>query len=659
MQGVRSVAKTQLFVRGGKTSSQRAASVRGGVRSGRVAKSRSSAVVSTGYGVAGSALNVVPTVFSSGASSVCVLNGNPVVARHYHASASMKYAAAWEGVDKEVMTMPALSPSMESGNIASWVKKEGDKISPGDVIAEIETDKATVAFEATEPGFLAKILKPSGAKNIAVGEPVAIVVAKKELVSKFTNYVHSDAPATNAAASPAASAPVSAPVSTPSPKKAAPAAKSIPSVPHSVLPMPSLSPTMEDGVIVAWKKQEGEKISAGDVLAEVETDKATVAFEATEDGYLAKILVQAGPTRIKVNVPVAIVVDKKADIPAVKDYHPTAAGLEETEASESAAAPAAPVAATAAPVVETVAPVASGGRVIASPYAKLLSKEKSVPLAEVAGTGPGGRVVARDVLNYVPKAAAAPTSAKAAPSAKASVAAASEGYFDDLSVSNIRRVTAERLTQSKTTIPHYYLTMDVEVDELLKVREELNSAAKGEYKLSVNDFVVKASAMAMKKVPQVNSQWMGEVIRQFHNVDINVAVSTDTGLLTPIVRDADLHGLVKIASTIKQSAQNAKDGKISPAELAIGTFTISNLGMFGIDHFSAVILPPQACILAVGASKARVVPNPTPTTEKPFLVKNYMAVTLSCDHRVVDGAVGAKWLQAFKDLIENPMKLLL
>jgi len=659
MQGVRSVAKTQLFVSGGKTTSQRAGSVRHVASRGRVAKSRSSAVALNGYGAAGAALNGVPNVFSSGASSVCVLNGNPVVARHYHASAAMKYAAAWEGVDKEVMTMPALSPSMETGNIASWVKKEGDKISPGDIIAEIETDKATVAFEATEPGFLAKILKPSGAKNIAVGEPVAIVVAKQDLVAKFANYVHSDAASTNAPASTSSSAPAAAPAATSAPKKAAPAAKNIPTVPHSVLPMPSLSPTMEDGVVVAWKKQEGEKINAGDVLAEIETDKATVAFEATEDGYLAKILVQAGPNRVKVNVPVAIVVDKKADIAAVKDYVPTSAGLEESEASESLPIAAAPVAETAAPALGNVAAAVSGGRVVASPYAKLLSKEKSVPLAEVVGSGPGGRVVARDVLTYVPKASAAPSSAKAASSAKASVAAASEGYFDDLSVSNIRRVTAERLTQSKTTIPHYYLTMDVEVDELLKVREELNSAAKGEYKLSVNDFVVKASAMAMKKVPQVNSQWMGEVIRQYQNVDINVAVSTDTGLLTPIVRDADMHGLVKIASTIKQSAQNAKEGKISPAELAIGTFTISNLGMFGIDHFSAVILPPQACILAVGASKARVVPNPTPSTEKPFLVKNYMAVTLSCDHRVVDGAVGAKWLQAFKDLIENPMKLLL
>jgi pyruvate dehydrogenase E2 component (dihydrolipoamide acetyltransferase) len=595
----------------------------------------------------------------SGAKIVKTMNGNQVVSRAYHASAAMKYASEWDGVEKEVMTMPALSPSMTTGNIASWVKKEGDKINPGDVIAEIETDKATVAFEATEAGFLAKILKPAGARDVTVSDPIAIVVTKKEHVAKFANYVHSDSAA---APAPAAASFSSAPAASSSSSSASSSSHAVkkPSVPHSILPMPSLSPTMEDGVIVAWKKKEGDKINAGDVLAEIETDKATVAFEATEDGYLAKILKNAGSDRVKVNVPVAIVVDKQGDIDAVKSYDPSAesapasAGASNVSSSAPSTAQSTSGASSSS---SRAASVSSDGRVIATPYAKLLSKEKQVPLSEVQGSGPNGRIIAHDVLSYKPTAAAAAPSKKAT----ATAAVVSEGTFDDVSVTNIRRVTAERLTQSKTTIPHYYLTMDVEVDELMKVREELNATAKnGEFKLSVNDFVVKASAMAMKKVPAVNSQWMGDVIRQFHNVDINVAVSTETGLLTPIVRDADLHGLVKIASTIKQSAQNAKEGKISPQELAIGTFTISNLGMFGIDHFSAVILPPQACILAVGASKPRVVPATGPAaTTNPFTVKNYMSVTLSCDHRVVDGAVGAKWLQAFKDLIENPMKLLL
>lgn len=609
-----------------------------------------------------------------------------MVARSFYSSASAKYAAAeWEGVEKEVLTMPALSPSMTTGVIAKWVKQEGDKISPGDVIAEVETDKATVAFEATEDGYLAKILQPDGAKNIEVSEPIAIVVAKKELVSKFANYVHAkaaDASSSSSSSSSASNTSSSSSSAAAAPEKkkkkkssasSAPA-QAAPSVAHTILPMPSLSPTMEDGVIVSWKKQEGEKISAGDVLAEVETDKATVAFEATEDGYLAKILQQAGAGRIKVNVPVAIVVEKKADIDAVKDYNPAASDSsaaaveEEGEEEEEEVVAAATSSGSNKSSSPSSASSREGGRVIASPYAKLLSKEKGFEIGDISGTGPNGRIIASDVLSFTPQAKK--TSSSASKSASASSASASSsaslGDYDDVSVTTIKRVTAERLTHSKQTIPHFYLTIDVEVDEMLKVREKLNKAAVGKgatapaYKISVNDFVVKASALAMRQVPTVNSQWMGDFVRQFHAVDINVAVSTDLGLLTPIVRDADLHGLSHISNSIKDASAKAKAGKLSPADLTTGTFTISNLGMFGIDHFGAVINPPQACILAVGGSKPKVVPNPLAAPgEQPFTIKNYMTVTLSCDHRVVDGAVGAQWLQAFKDLVENPMKLLL
>ena len=607
-----------------------------------------------------------------------VMKVSGVVERSFFSSASVKYAAEWEGIEKEILSMPALSPSMTTGNIASWVKKEGDKISAGDVIAEVETDKATVAFEATEDGYLAKILQPDGAKNIEVADPIAIVVAKKELVAKFANYVHESKSSSSSSSSsaPAASKEDSSSTSSssPKPKKKKAEKPAAPSVPHSILPMPSLSPTMEDGVIVSWKKNEGDKISAGDVLAEVETDKATVAFEATEDGFMAKILQPAGSTRVKVNVPVAIVVEKKADIDAVKDYNPSAADeadeIEEVEVvekeSKSGDSKSQSKSDSKSDSKSSGSSASShGGRVIASPYAKVLSKEKGFEIADISGSGPNGRVIASDVLSFTPKAKASAEKTASKSASGASSSQASIGDFDDLSVSNIKRVTAERLTHSKQTIPHFYLTVDVEVDEMLKVREKLNKAASSKskpepaYKISVNDFVVKASALAMRQVPTVNSQWMGDFVRQFHAVDINVAVSTDLGLLTPIVRDADLHGLQHISNSIKEASAKAKSGKLSPNDLTTGTFTISNLGMFGIDHFGAVINPPQACILAVGGSKPKVVPNPTPSSEQPFTVKNYMTVTLSCDHRVVDGAVGAQWLQAFKDLIENPMKLLL
>lgn len=605
------------------------------------------------------------------------MRGKETRVRGYHVTREVKAAAKeWEGVEKEVLSMPALSPSMTEGNIVKWSKKVGDKISAGDVIAEVETDKATVAFEATEDGFLAKILKDEGSKAVPVSEPIAIVVSKKDLVSKFESYVHEQGGSSTSQSHPSSSSSSSSSNSSSSNSSSSNSQSSTsstaPSVPHNVLPMPSLSPTMEDGVIVAWKKKEGDKINAGDVLADVETDKATVAFEATEDGYLAKILQPAGAQRIKVNVPVAIVVDKKSDIEAVKDYNPglsSSGGAQESKESSSHSSPSSTSSSTSSTSTSSTSSShsTSDGRVIASPYAKLLSKEKNVPLQQINGSGPNGRIIAADVLSFKPTA----ESQKVSAGSKATSSSASTESIDftDTSISNIRRVTAQRLTQSKQTVPHFYLTVDVQVDELMKVRETLNRMATAKasskpgsspaYKLSVNDFVVKASAMAMRQVPAVNSQWMGDAVRQYHAVDINVAVSTDAGLYTPIVRDADLHGLQHISSTVKSASAKAAEGKLTLAELATGTFTISNLGMLGIDHFAAVINPPQAAILAVGKAQAKVVPASKPTPKQPFAVLNFMTVTLSCDHRVVDGAVGAQWLQSFKDLIENPMKLLL
>jgi len=282
----------------------------------------------------------------------------------------------------------------------------------------------------------------------------------------------------------------------------------------------------------------------------------------------------------------------------------------------------------------------------ASPLAKALAGQAGVSIGSVKGTGPGGRVVGSDVVAF----------SQSAPS----VGAAPADAFTDIPNSNIRKITAQRLTMSKQTIPHYYLTVDCRVDELMKVRQVLNDKANGEYKLSVNDFVVKASALACRKVPEANSSWSDNAIRRFNTVDVNVAVNTDKGLLTPIVFNADKLGLAAIANNVKDLAEKAKAGKLKPEQFTGGTFTISNLGMFGIKQFAAVINPPQVCILAVGGAEKRVIVNEKATgSSDQYSVANYMSVTLSCDHRVVDGALGAEWLKHFKQYIEDPMKMLL
>lgn len=277
-----------------------------------------------------------------------------------------------------------------------------------------------------------------------------------------------------------------------------------------------------------------------------------------------------------------------------------------------------------------------------------MAQEQGVNLAGIAGTGPNARIIRADVLEH---AVGASVSAPAPIRGEA---------YTDYPNSNVRKIIAARLTESKQTIPHYYLTTECTVDKLLKIRAELNAKGEGKYKLSVNDFVVKAAALALRRKPVANSAWMGEFIRRYHNVDINVAVSTEDGLFTPIVFDADKKGLIDISQNVKDLATKAKEKRLQPSEFQGGTFTISNLGMYGIKQFAAVINPPQACILAVGATEKKVVPNETKTAgADPFTVASVMTVTLSCDHRVVDGAVGADWLQVFRDLVEDPVKMLL
>eukprot|EP00823_Brevimastigomonas_motovehiculus_P004793 TRINITY_DN3279_c0_g1_i1.p1 TRINITY_DN3279_c0_g1~~TRINITY_DN3279_c0_g1_i1.p1 ORF type:complete len:502 (+),score=111.38 TRINITY_DN3279_c0_g1_i1:58-1563(+) len=445
---------------------------------------------------------------------------------------------------------------------------------------------------------------------------------------------------------------------------------------HVKLAMPALSPTMKQGNLAAWHKKEGDKVSQGDVLADVETDKATVAFEAVEEGYLAKILVPAGSKDVPLGKVVAILVENEADISKFKDYSDTSSSSDQASAatpkSEEKQSPPTPSRAPSQPSpspqpqpqpqkqtqTQTQAPSqqkaqpqqqTQADRVVASPLARKMASDKDIDLSQVSGTGPNRRIIRADLDEFQPSAA---------------VGAGAGSAFRDLPLSNIRQVIAERLMQSKQTIPHYYLSSDINMKNIIKLRQELNQRLvdlakkqqKEPVKLSLNDFVIKAAALACRKVPAANSSWMDSFIRQYDYVDMSIAVQTDQGLLAPVVRDADIRGLEAISRNVKDLAQRARINKLKPEEFVGGTFTVSNLGMFGVKQFSAIINPPQACILAVGSTEDHVRPA---SKSGEYITVPMMNVTLSCDHRVVDGAVGAQWIGVFKEFMENPSTMLL
>ncbi len=415
---------------------------------------------------------------------------------------------------------------------------------------------------------------------------------------------------------------------------------------------------MERGNLASWKVKEGDKVKAGTVMAEVETDKATVAFESVEEGFIAKILVAGGTSDVAVNTPVAILVENEEDVKAFVNYNGKAPENKTSEKqtkqenhSVNAPSPA------SASVASTVS---SNSRQFVSPAARRVASELGVNIQGIVGTGPEQRVILADVKEAATNKSQAPVLQPSSARSSIDLPSAS-GDFIDLPNSNIRKVIASRLLQSKQTIPHYYLTIEANVDRLIKVRSDLNtqlSSASDPVKLSVNDFVIKAAALACRKVPTVNSSWNEQFIRQYNYVDISIAVSTDTGLVTPIIKDADIKGLTQIAQDSKSLAAKARANKLQPNEFQGGTFTISNLGMFGVKNFSAIINPPQSAILAVGTAESRVVPNPA-NAAQPFSTSQFLSVTLSCDHRVIDGAVGAQWLKAFKEYLENPLNMLL
>ena len=412
--------------------------------------------------------------------------------------------------------------------------------------------------------------------------------------------------------------------------------------------MPKLSDTMTEGVVATWNKNVGDTVKAGEVLAEIETDKATMEFESFYDGVLLHIGVETGKAA-PVNSILAIIGQAGEDISAAlasasENAPSPAVEAPKTEAAPAPAPVATPVAATPAPAV-TTAPVSNNnnGRVFASPLAKKLASEKGIDIQSVAGTGESGRIVKRDVDHYTPYTPAERTFS-AAPSGVES--------FTDEPVSQMRKTIARRLAESKFTAPHFYLTMDINMDQAISSRKALNSL--DGVKVSFNDLVVKAVAMALKQNPGVNSSWMGDFIRRNQHVHIGVAVAVEDGLLVPVIRHADTKGLVQISAEVREYAQKAKDKKLQPSDWEGNTFTISNLGMFGIESFTAIVNPPDSCILAIGGIKE------VPVVKNGQVVPgNVMKVTLSCDHRVVDGATGSAFLQTFKTYMENPAAMLL
>ncbi len=422
--------------------------------------------------------------------------------------------------------------------------------------------------------------------------------------------------------------------------------------------MPALSPTMEEGTLAKWLVKEGDTVKAGDLMAEIETDKATMEFEAVDEGVIAKILIAEGTDGVKVGTVIAVLAGEGEDASAVEA--PKAEAPKPAEAPKEEPKAAAPAAAAPAPA----APAAvSGDRVKASPLARRIAAEKGVDLGGVSGSGPNGRIVKADVEGAKPGAApaAAPSAAPAAAAPAASAPAAPAAVWYDESIpheeeklSNIRKTIARRLTEAKQTIPHIYLTVDVQLDALLKLRGQLNQSLEGRgVKLSVNDMLIKALAVALAQVPKCNVTYAGDKLIKYSRSDISVAVSTPTGLITPIIRDAANIGLASISTQMKELGQRAKEGKLQPHEYQGGTASISNMGMFGIKQFDAVINPPQAMILAVGAGEKRPY-----IVDDALGVATVMSATGSFDHRAVDGADGAELMKVFKALVESPMGLL-
>jgi len=539
----------------------------------------------------------------------------------------------------EIIRMPKMSDTMTEGVVAKWHKKVGDTVKSGELMAEIETDKATMDYESFNTGTVLYLGVPEG-QAVKVNDVLAIVGNKGEDYSALL------AGATNAAASGG---------KVEEPKAAQPAAQSsapatataidTSGIKAEIVLMPKMSDTMVEGVIAAWHKKVGDSVKSNELLAEIETDKATMEYESYNTGTLLYIGADAGKS-VPVNGVLAVIGEKDADWKTLLKAHEAKGG--------SASAPAAPKgetkAAEPAKAQEAAAShESSNGRIKASPLAKKLAKDKGYDIKNIEGSGDQGRVTKKDVENYKPAAAPA-KSAGAAPVVLPQVVG--QESFEEIPVSQMRKTIAKRLAESKFGAPHFYLTMEINMDKAVEARKSINEVSP--VKISFNDMVIKGAAAALRQHPDVNVSWLGDKMRKNHHIHIGVAVAVKDGLLVPVVRFADNKSLSHIATEVKDLAQKAHDKKLQPSDWEGSTFTVSNLGMFGIEEFTAIINPPDACILAVGGIKE------TPIVKNGQIVPgNVMKVTLSCDHRAVDGAVGSAFLKTFKGLMEDPVRILI
>ena len=530
----------------------------------------------------------------------------------------------------EIVRMPKLSDTMTEGVVAKWHKKIGDKVKSGDLLADIETDKATMEFESFQDGVLLHIGIQE--KQAAPVDSILAILGKEgEDISSLLNQ-SSVAPKQEVAA-PVATAPVSAP-STPAKLPAG----------VEVVRMPKLSDTMTEGVVEKWHKKVGDKVKSGELLADIATDKATMEFESFQDGVLIHVGIQEKGSA-PVDSILAILGKGGEDVNAILAAVNSSASASASASAPKAEAPAQTAVASTSNVVEKPSST-NDGRVKASPLAKALAKEKGIDISKVTGTGDNGRVTKADIENYKPSASA--SSSK--PSTVSSFVPGAEGFTDE-PTSQMRKVIAKRLLESTNGAPHFYLTIEVDMDNAMQSRNAINAIP--DTKVSFNDLVIKACAAALRKHPKVNSSWMGDKIRYYSHVHIGVAVAVEDGLLVPVVRFADQKSLSQISAEVKDLGKRAKDKKLQPADWEGNTFTVSNLGMFGIDEFTSIINTPESCILSVGAIRQ------VPVVKNNQVVPgNVMKVTLACDHRTVDGATGAAFLQTLRTYLENPVTIL-
>jgi len=531
-----------------------------------------------------------------------------------------------------VINMPRLSDTMEEGVVAKWLKNVGETIEEGDILSEIETDKATMEFESFHEGTLLHIGVQEG-ESAPVDTLLAIIGEAGEDFSSLLENNAQEAPTETVTA-------------------IAPKNTQTMEIPKDVqiITMPRLSDTMTDGTVASWLKNIGDTIEEGDILAEIETDKATMEFESFYEGTLLHIGVQEGGTA-PVDSLLAIVGPAGTDVSAL-----VAAQENGTlQAAESVASPEKTVETPTAPVVETATnqvTQTTSERIFASPLAKKIAKEKNINLQDLQGSGENGRIVKKDVENYTP-ATNAPVAAQATTCAAPVVqyTPAGEEQTEAVKNSQMRKVIAKRLGESKFTAPHYYLTIEVAMDQAMASRKTIN--AMPDTKVSFNDMVVKASAMALQKHPQVNTSWNGDSTEYHQHIHVGVAVAVDEGLLVPVLKFTDQMSLTQIGGKVRDLAGKARNKKIAPNEMEGSTFTISNLGMFGIQEFTSIINQPNSAILSVGA----IVQKPV-VRDNEIVVGNTMKVTLACDHRTVDGATAAQFLQTLRTYLENPVTML-